>query len=880
MPTLAEIRAERKRRENLRERERVARDADAIRARCETLSGFIREAWHVLEPNARYSHNWHIDAIAEHLEAVTDGRITRLLINVPPGSSKSLIVSVLWPAWEWGPRGMRSMRYLATSFNDGPVKRDTRKCRDLILSEWYQSLWPEVRLTRTAEMSFANSDTGTREGVAFGSLTSQRGDRLICLPYGTNIMTDHGMLPIGDIVENHLPVKVAGWNGSAIEWQTIEAYERNPPGEIFELSSDLGSFRCTGDHPVFILERGWVRADSVKGGETALYCEDRDELRNMREAEGTPRNKAKKVLQPGMLRSGKASAGSRGSDVPLRDLRGSDLPNASEASRTSVLFAEVQGQSDNGGGKSGLCRRTCDTLLCAMRRVVHPSATRVGAHWSEDLLALLRQQAKVRSDWSGRLVTILRCLRRIIYGAEQAFSLLLEKLCIGRSRYADEGKRQWPLCAWASGSPLSAGMDAILQDSNPGAGWERLSSLLGASDSGEAGAARPSYRLREVEPVSGKSDHGLQILPRDNAWETGTSRRVVETAIRSVKRVGFDGAPTYNVRVAPCHNYFAEGFLVHNCDDPHSVDTAESQTERANTTRRFREGAINRLNDQERSAIVVIMQRLHEDDIAGTIMKLGMGFERLILPMEYEPERCCATSIGFRDPRRSDGDLMDPNRFPRETVEALKHGMGSYAWASQYQQRPTPREGGMFKRHWFDGKIIGEAPSGTRWVRHWDLAATAKKTAARTAGVKIGRAPDGRFIVGHVVKTQDEGAAVRRLVRATAEVDGRAVVVSLPQDPGQAGKVQAQDFVAMLAGWVVKANPETGDKATRAEAFAAQCEAGNVYLVRGNWNESYLDELAAFPGGSFKDQVDASSGAFGQLTLDHTGPAIVTPLRI
>lgn len=133
----------------------------------------------MLEPNAALVWNWHLDAICEHLEAVTAGRINRLLINVPPGSSKSMAVSVMWQAWEWTQPHLRSLRYLATSFNDGPVKRDTRKCRDLILSDWYRFLWPEVTLTRTGEMSFANASTGTREGVPFGSLTSQRGDRLV-----------------------------------------------------------------------------------------------------------------------------------------------------------------------------------------------------------------------------------------------------------------------------------------------------------------------------------------------------------------------------------------------------------------------------------------------------------------------------------------------------------------------------------------------------------------------------------------------------------------------------------------------------------------------------------------------------------------------------
>ncbi|MET3587531.1 putative phage terminase large subunit-like protein [Pseudorhizobium tarimense] len=190
---------------------------------------------------------------------------------------------------------------------------------------------------------------------------------------------------------------------------------------------------------------------------------------------------------------------------------------------------------------------------------------------------------------------------------------------------------------------------------------------------------------------------------------------------------------------------------------------------------------------------------------------------------------------------------------------------GSYGYAGQYQQRPTAREGGLFKRQWFEGKIIPQAPPGTRWVRHWGLAATKKTTAARTAGVKLGKAPVGSFVVGHVVTTQDEGNAVRRLVKTTADMDGTGVMMSLPQDPGQAGKAPAKDYVSMLAGWTVKADPETGDKVTRAEPFSSQCEAATSYLVQGAWNEAYLDELCLLPGGAFKDQMYATSGAFGRL---------------
>lgn len=479
LPPRPEVTAEIERRRRAAEASRIARDADAIRARCVRLAGFIREAWHVVEPSNAYVHGWHIDAIAEHLEAVARGQITRLLINVPPGTMKSLLSSVLFPAWEWGPDGRPDYRYLSTSYAEHFVTRDTRRMRDLVMSDWFQALWP-LQMTRTAEASLANTAGGFREGVPFRSLTGGRGDRVII-------------------------------------------------------------------------------------------------------------------------------------------------------------------------------------------------------------------------------------------------------------------------------------------------------------------------------------------------------------------------------------------------DDPHSTETAESDPERERVTRIFRESVPTRLNSPERSAIIIIMQRLHSGDVSGQALALDLGYEHLMLPMEYEPERQCITRIGFRDPRTVEGELLFPARFPREVVERDKRPLGPYAIAGQFQQRPVPREGGLFKRAWFEDAIVQAAPKARQTVRHWDLAASTTKGSAFTAGVKISRGLDGVFYVEHVIRTRATGNDVRKIIRGTAEADKEAVEVSLPQDPGQAGKVQAKDLIGMLAGFRAYAEPESGDKVTRAEPFAAQCAAGNVKLVQGAWNEAYLDELCMFPGGSFKDQVDASSGAFGRL---------------
>lgn len=316
-------------------------------------------------------------------------------------------------------------------------------------------------------------------------------------------------------------------------------------------------------------------------------------------------------------------------------------------------------------------------------------------------------------------------------------------------------------------------------------------------------------------------------------------------------------------------------------DDPHSVDTAESDTDRARTVMRFRESVTSRLNDPVRDAIVVIMQRLHENDISGTILSLKMPYIHVMLPMRFEPERACITPFG-RDPRTIDGELLFPERFPERVVDRDEAIMGSHATAAQDQQRPSPRGGLMFKRHWFH--VVKAAPTDCRWVRGWDLAGSVKKTSAFTAGVKVGfcRA-DSKFYIADVAR--DRVANPETMIVNTASVDGKGVEISLPQDPGAAGAIQARALVAALVGYNVTATPESGEKADRAIPVRSQAEAGNVCIVEGPFLEAFLDELVKFPAGVYKDQVDALSRAFSRFVLSPSvrmvSPIVVTaPLVI
>ena len=144
------------------------------------LAHFARRAWRVLEPQTPLKWGWALDAICEHLEAVSRKEIHELLINVPPGCMKSLLTGVIWPAYEWGPLGMPHLRYLGTAHKEPLAVRDNVKCRRLIRSEWYQRLWPiELTGDQDAKTKFENSSTGFREAMAFTSMTGSRGDRVL-----------------------------------------------------------------------------------------------------------------------------------------------------------------------------------------------------------------------------------------------------------------------------------------------------------------------------------------------------------------------------------------------------------------------------------------------------------------------------------------------------------------------------------------------------------------------------------------------------------------------------------------------------------------------------------------------------------------------------
>lgn len=210
--------------------------------RCEkSLVEFVKAAWHIIEPGNEYVHGWHIATICDHLEAVTSGGIKRLLINVPPGHMKSLLVNVMWPSWEWGPKNLPHHRFVCTSHSQNLAIRDSTKMRRLVQSDWYQQRWgSRVKMTadQSAKSKFENTSSGFREAVAFESMTGVRGDRVtIDDPHSVDSANSDAMR--ASTIETFLeavPTRLTNPKESAIVVIMQRLHEQDVSGIILEKS--------------------------------------------------------------------------------------------------------------------------------------------------------------------------------------------------------------------------------------------------------------------------------------------------------------------------------------------------------------------------------------------------------------------------------------------------------------------------------------------------------------------------------------------------------------------------------------------------------------------------------------------------------------------
>jgi predicted phage terminase large subunit-like protein len=366
--------------------------------------------------------------------------------------------------------------------------------------------------------------------------------------------------------------------------------------------------------------------------------------------------------------------------------------------------------------------------------------------------------------------------------------------------------------------------------------------------------------------------HDVQSLIRDNADMLGIE--LVNTSVDlwrtsnggRYKSAGVDG---------PITGSRASAAII---DDPVKSRTdADSEAYRERAWKWFISDLRTRL--MPGAPIVLVMTRWHEDDLGGRILAAQRDIWDIVrLPAIAEDGdplgRAPGEVLGRDDPHYRLDSEIEAARVELEMASATRE------WSALYQQNPRPAEGSLFRIG--NIGIVDAAPAGNAMARAWDLAATAKaggRDPDWTAGVKLMRTAEGRFVVLDVARLRGGPEEVERTIVSTAAADGRAVRIGLPQDPGQAGKGQVQYLARQLAGHTVDASPETGDKVTRANPVASQVNVGNLSIVRAPWNRAFLDELAGFPHGAHDDQVDALSRAFAMIGM-RPPPMRINPAAI
>jgi predicted phage terminase large subunit-like protein len=261
------------------------------------------------------------------------------------------------------------------------------------------------------------------------------------------------------------------------------------------------------------------------------------------------------------------------------------------------------------------------------------------------------------------------------------------------------------------------------------------------------------------------------------------------------------------------------------------------------------------------SAELIITTRWHTDDPLGRLIERVPDVKKI---------RYSAIAESDEEYRRA-GEALFPDLKPLEFLLAIKRIQSRASWEAEYQQNPITVGGGMFPIEKLLTLPYWDRRGIRRSVRYWDKAASVSEDAAFSCGVLMHHMLDGRFVIEDVVRGKWTALAREQHIKQWAEHDSAVLdeswkyEIGVEQEPGSGGKESAENTIRNLAGFRPFADRVTGSKEVRAQPFAAQVQAGNVWLVAGAWHCALLDEMESFPNGRFQDQVDACSGAFNRL---------------
>lgn len=313
-------------------------------------------------------------------------------------------------------------------------------------------------------------------------------------------------------------------------------------------------------------------------------------------------------------------------------------------------------------------------------------------------------------------------------------------------------------------------------------------------------------------------------------------------------------------------------------DDPMKPDQALSDAERGRANDWARHTLFTRINDKKDDRIVIVMQRLHEDDMIGHVMEFA-DFELLAFPAIAQDDEAhvIRTPLGTLHHKRKAGEALHPDREPIAVLEKQRAMLGTEFFAAQYQQSPTPPGGGLVKIAWFQRFDVTSQPRFNRVLQSWDCASKASELADYSVCTTWGVTGRGDLYLIHVLRERLEYPELKRKVRLMAE-QHRAGVVLIEDSSAGTQLIQELSREGFARIEAIKAHK---DKVMRMAAQTPRIEAGRVFLPReAPWLHDYLHEMAMFPKGRHDDQVDATAQALAHIGQPNSADAMIDFLRL
>jgi predicted phage terminase large subunit-like protein len=666
----------------IRDRLNRSKTIDAPIANIPSLIEFVYESWAVLEGGNQPDRNWHMDAIAFHCQELFMDwlrhkenplyvqRTQNLVIEVPPGSAKSRIVSVCFTAWAW--LHCPSWRVICLSSNPRVAIRDSMYCRDLIESKWFQDRFNppwRLRYDQNTKSLFSTTAGGWRKALGWGSrITGDRGD---CLAAGTIVQTDLGDVKIEDVAANPHKYKVLSHNHATGR----NEFKRVVAGRVIHnkntlklITGDRTEVECTDDHKLY--SRGeYIAASKLRAGDTLW----------LRGEESSSQQNLSGLLDEKQIRRFDRCR----SLLSLRQVNESDSCGRNESGPQRTKGDLLLKAVPNDGDKS----------ITKGASVLLPNLWRRDERGERSEVLFYPVPSSEKREKNG----VMPILRKYFSPLQRNCPNVLKGVQRGTSLGADE--RTWELKLQARNE-----LRKTIQDDeavNPRARrggvcgvWAREgcgNDIIRTNTLKDSGSP---YRQRQDKQHSPKSNFDVRRVSHD-------SPSLKSVTISSIERVSDRAQCVYDIQVEGNHNFFANGILVHNCllsDDPIDAGDAESAVKLQSVVDRWDSAISNRVNDLRSSIRLGIMQRLKEDDWAGHVKAQG-GWDSLTIPQEYEGNDA-PTVFDWTDPRKTIGELMFPKRFPPEILAAEKLRLGT-GYAGQHQQRSTAAGGGAFQiRSW------------------------------------------------------------------------------------------------------------------------------------------------------------------------------------